>query len=173
MYTRSHRAKTNERRHHAIALRDCGLTVHEVAEVLGITRQAVHYLLRQVVPCSIRCRLCQALIHRGPHSLSGRKNVLCLNCLRRLPKASFGARLRSARLASGLSMRGLSKASEVKVASLSQYERDKKEPTWSNLFRLMCVLGTRFVVTGVKVSGVLAVPMDCIERHAPPGCPGA
>jgi DNA-binding XRE family transcriptional regulator len=173
MRPRKGRGYTDERRKQVIGLREWGLTVREISQVLGISRQAVHYLLRQFVPCSIRCRSCQAVIYKGPRSLSGRSNVLCVSCLGRLPNVSFGARLRSARLARGLSLRRLAKESEVTVASLSKYERDATEPTWSILFQIMCVLGPEFVTAGVKQVCKPTAQTPLNGRETPPTCPGA
>jgi transcriptional regulator with XRE-family HTH domain len=170
MRSRINQVRAGERRLRAAALYEQGLSMREITEELGITRQAVQYLLRTVA-YSIRCRCCRTVIYQGPRSLSGRGSVLCQNCLEALPEATFGERLRSARLVSGMSLRRLAHETGVTPASLSLYEREVTEPTWSVLLRIMRVLGFGFVAAGVKEGCVSIAQNRLAARQTLAGVP--
>jgi hypothetical protein len=105
---RGAKVKTDERREKASMLRDRGLTTVQIARRLGVSRHAVHLLLRPPVPCTVRCTEFQTVIYTGPQTLFGGGEVRCLSCLCTQPRVTFGQRLRSARITSGLSLRRLS-----------------------------------------------------------------
>jgi transcriptional regulator with XRE-family HTH domain len=144
------RGNTQYRRQQVLALRERGLTMRKIAQKLGVCINTVYYSLRHPEAVAVSCRVCQTLIFSGTHGLSGQDSVLCLGCLAALPEVTFGQRLRSGRLTLGLSLRQLAAESGVTSASLSLYERDMAEPTWSILFQLMRVIGFGFVTAGLK-----------------------
>jgi hypothetical protein len=88
-------------------LRRQGLTIAEIARRVGTTHQAVSQLLaaqRVTATFNVLCSRCNAVIGQmsAVASAVNRGKVLCLACLERTPEATLGQRLRSFRVARGL-----------------------------------------------------------------------
>src|SRR4051794_24890572 len=92
------------RREQARRLRARGLTLQQLAVRLGVTRQGAAYLLQDVVRQKppAHCRQCAAPLHPVALPRDDRK-VYCPGCLARHEEASLAERLRSLRVAAGLS----------------------------------------------------------------------
>jgi transcriptional regulator with XRE-family HTH domain len=129
-------------------LRAQGLTLTEIGQRLGITRQAVDYLHKRYgtpIPYRVVCRKCRALIAEGEWSLRNNGLVFCPRCLARHADATFADRLKSRRLASGLTQLQLEEASGVTHHAIAAYERGDKEPGWRVAARLVAVLGVELI----------------------------
>jgi hypothetical protein len=91
-----------QRRRQAAKLRARGLTLVEIGREKGCTKQAAHLLLHPPVkrrppppraPRPLFCAGCQA--HLGPApGMRDYDPLLCLPCLAKRPRATFGERLR-------------------------------------------------------------------------------
>lgn len=139
------------RRRQIVALRKQGLTLSEIGERLGISKQAVERWLRvsgqRVEPrYTVRCCRCKKGIITGPIQLRNNGPALCLGCLAREPAPTCGQRLRALRLGAGLTLRELGKKSGVVWQNLHAYEQDKNEPKWQSVVRLARVLGAWLVL---------------------------
>jgi hypothetical protein len=92
-----------------VRLQAQGLTHRQLGEQLGLTTEAVRPALRQVggKQFTVRCCRCHAAIWTGRPTVAHNGDVLSLACLSRTPDASFGQRLKAARLAAGLTQQEL------------------------------------------------------------------
>jgi transcriptional regulator with XRE-family HTH domain len=130
-----------ERRRLVADLRSQGLTLGQIAERLGVTRQAVHQLLSaQGVRTTLACCLCGAEVARGS---AGNRPVRCLACLDKQPEATLGQRLKTYRLVRGLTQKELAAQAGVGVSSLRAWEQGKCLPAARVLARLLEVQGAR------------------------------
>src|SRR5262245_17007407 len=87
----------------AAKLRCQGLTLAEVGKAMGITKQAVAYLLsRSHHERGDRCRSCKAPLTTKPLNLRYTTATYCLACLARHREAPLGQRIRAYRVAAGL-----------------------------------------------------------------------
>jgi transcriptional regulator with XRE-family HTH domain len=138
------RPPDGRRRRLAAELRLRGRSLAEVGRELGVSKQAVHQLLRAAAMCDpghVRCVSCAAAV--APGALRPRKALpaLCAACLRKRPDAPAGQRLLSRRLAAGLSRAALAKRARVDPKSIGQSERGGARPRSDTLARLARVLG--------------------------------
>src|SRR5690349_10608690 len=87
----------------------------QIAHMLSISKYSVYHIVRSVVLAPpVLCGQCNAIIAPIGLSLDNRKGrVLCRSCLRIRPEVSFATRLRSLRLAYGLSRAQLALLSKV------------------------------------------------------------
>jgi transcriptional regulator with XRE-family HTH domain len=71
------------------------------------------------------------------------QGVVCLACLKQVPDASFGVRLKAFRFSNGLGQRPLAKLSGVSLAAIHGYEKkaERAQPKWENLLKLVRVFG--------------------------------
>lgn len=76
----------------------------------------------------------------------------------------IGARLRDARLARGLSLRGLAQSLGVSASLMSQIETGKTQPSVSTLYAIVSALG----VSIDELLGVMAAPEPVLTRTAIP-----
>jgi DNA-binding CsgD family transcriptional regulator len=136
-------------------LRRQGLTLAEIGERFGITRQAVKVALdrppapprppRRPTPPPPTCRGCGSLFPTRPGGL--RVSTLCLPCLARRPDATLAERLRAHRVAAGLTCSRLAQRAGVKTCAVTHYEVGRRVPTDEVLRRLARVLGLRPIET--------------------------
>jgi transcriptional regulator with XRE-family HTH domain len=135
------------RRKRAASLYARGLSLAQVGARLGCTRQTAHYLLRAAgvktrweVP--VLCACCGALVAQV-HPTAPVDDSYCGPCLAARPDAPFGVRLRSRRLAAGLTQGGLARRAGVGTLAVYYYEAGRRRPTPPVLARLEAMLGTR------------------------------
>ncbi len=132
------------RRALAAKLRAAGLTLQQVGERLGITRQAARYLLQpkaQAKPLDLRCAACRAALNPAGALARDVGKALCLACLARTPGAPFWQRLKSYRLAAGLSRAELADRAEGRRGSVSAYEDGTSAPGPAAVAALAKALG--------------------------------
>jgi DNA-binding Xre family transcriptional regulator/ribosomal protein L40E len=137
-----------KRRKEARDLRRQGLTIGQIAAQLGITPQGAHHLLGKLVgPRPIMCRKCGALVFEGKRGVDNIKNPpVCLRCLANMPDAAFGDRLRSVRLARGMSQRQLAEATGLTIGRVLALEKMTTGTIrWSTLVKLIRCLGPELV----------------------------
>jgi DNA-binding CsgD family transcriptional regulator len=119
-----------KRRQRALALRAEGLSLAEVGRRLGVTRQMVHKDLKAAgqrgrVPA--RCADCRQAI--GPGVYPPRRLAYCADCLARRPDVPFGTRLRSLRLAAGLTAHALGDRVGMFGPAVGAYESGRECPS--------------------------------------------
>jgi transcriptional regulator with XRE-family HTH domain len=136
----------------AAELRAHGHTYAEIGRNLGMTRQGATKLLNSTgsprVPFAIRCSSCTAAFAQGYHTMKLNGDVLCIDCLRSSPEASFSQRLKTFRLAAGLSQHELAHRLGVQPLRISVLERGLYTPRWEQLLRLVEILGPELVTLG-------------------------
>jgi DNA-binding XRE family transcriptional regulator len=135
------------RRRKAAALRARGLSFTEIGRRLGASCQGVRYMLglvpRWVRPArpDLRCGRCRRAILGSATAGKTSATVYCVVCLARLPVATFAQRLRSLRVARGLTRAALESAAEVAREALARYEQGRSLPRPEIFARLVRVLG--------------------------------
>jgi transcriptional regulator with XRE-family HTH domain len=134
------------RRRQILELRAQGLTLAKIGRLLGISRQAVQGTLKETglsLPRRgrVSCRACGREVLNGEYRIECNGPVLCRACLAARPETPFGQRLRSLRLAAGLTQAALAQKVGLAVGSVRDYERGRDEPRWGNLVKLLAVLG--------------------------------
>jgi transcriptional regulator with XRE-family HTH domain len=134
------------RRQQILELRARGLTLAEIGRRLGISRQAVQATLKETglsLPRRgrVHCRACGREVLNGEYRIECNGPVLCRPCLAENPETPFGQRLRSLRLAAGLTQAALAERAGLAVGSVRDYERGRDEPRWGSLVKLLAVLG--------------------------------
>ena len=122
-------------------LRAQGLTLQEIGERLGVSRQRVHALLKEeAVPRpGITCRRCGSEIAPWPGASRNLGPVYCVACLP--ANASFGLRLRAYRVAAKLTQAELASRIGVPPGMICYWERDQRRPMRRNLAALAAILG--------------------------------
>jgi transcriptional regulator with XRE-family HTH domain len=140
-------AKTDKKKLKRIArFRARGLSFQEIASQLGVTKQAVHQMFhgigRGIVRSTeLRCSACKGVIPRRGKWLH-EVRVLCLDCLDR-KRTTFPQRLRSLRIAAGLSAKKLAARVGLNGSTVSEAERGTVELRPRTLAKLAAVLGPR------------------------------
>ena len=140
------------RRRKAEWLRARGLTLKEIGRRLGVTAQGVRYMLgltparpRRVRP-DLRCATCRRVIPGSGTTGRTCGAVYCTACLAMMTDATCAQRLRSLRVARGLSRPTLARLAGVSVPLLSLHERGRRRPRPETLARLARVLGPGLAV---------------------------
>jgi transcriptional regulator with XRE-family HTH domain len=137
-------------------LRRQGLTMPEIARRLGITKQAVHDMLRRLgeppPPRSVPCAACGRPILSAVARPTDRGKALCRGCLRERPAAPFGQRLLALRLAAGLSQVELARRAGLSRMAVAHHERAERTPRPATRARLARVLGPE-LLGGVRGGG--------------------
>jgi transcriptional regulator with XRE-family HTH domain len=136
------------RRREAAALRRQGLRLAEIGRRLGISRQAAHHLLVKSPGANpICCHECGVVIVLSATGMGGVGGLTwCKACLATQPEASFADRLRSLRLARGMTPEGLARAAGVNRGTIGRFERGgSANPMYPLLVRLVRILGPLLV----------------------------
>jgi transcriptional regulator with XRE-family HTH domain len=139
--------KSDEKTRKRIArLRARGWTFQAIGDKLGVTRQAVHQMLTgidrgQYRPSELRCARCNKLIPRRGQYLRNIA-VLCLQCMDRRP-TKFGERLRTLRIAAGLSIRKLGALVGLSGSAIRAAEGELRTVRPRTIAKLIGVLGPR------------------------------
>jgi transcriptional regulator with XRE-family HTH domain len=129
-----------------VDLRAQGLTLAEIGRRLGVSRQAVQGTLKDTglnLPRRgrVHCRACCREILNGEYRIECNGPALCRTCLAAHPETPFGQRLRSLRLAAGLTQAALAEQAGMAIGSVRDYESGRDEPRWGSLVKLLAVLG--------------------------------
>jgi len=125
-----------------------GLSFQQIASKLGVTKQAVHQMFHGIGrgiyrPTELRCSACKATIPRhGKWIRSAR--VLCLKCLDK-KGTRFPQRLRSLRIAAGLSAKKLAARVGLNGSTITDAERGASRLRPRTLAKLTTVLGPRLL----------------------------
>jgi transcriptional regulator with XRE-family HTH domain len=137
-----------KRREQVAKLRAEGLSLRQVGERLGVTKQAVASLLnysglrtgpRRMVNL---CGRCGRAVGPSVGSVGKHKHELtCLACVSKDRDVSFGKRLRATRLAAGLTVAELAKRIGMEMSTLLYWELQGKRPKASLVGRLAAALG--------------------------------
>jgi transcriptional regulator with XRE-family HTH domain len=141
-----------KRRAEIARLRAKGLSLAEIGRRLGVSRQSVQVTLRAMARPAVRtvaCSACGAAVVSEGALPSDAKAALCLRCLGRRPGTPFGQRLKACRLAAGLTKADLARRAGFRPQMLRHYETGLREPRWTQLARLVAVLGPALVTAGV------------------------
>jgi transcriptional regulator with XRE-family HTH domain len=140
------------RRKEMVRLRAQGLSLAEIGRRLGVTRQCVQSALAALArprAHSVPCAACGRDIVSAGALPTDAGAAVCLRCLARRPGAPFAQRLKSCRLAAGLTKSELAKRARLTYNTVRQYEGGASEPRWKHLARLVSVLGPTLVTRGL------------------------
>ena len=75
-----------------------------------------------------------------------KKRPVCLKCLAQMPDTTFGDRMRSLRLARGLTQEEVAKAVGVSVVTIRAHEREMTDnPTWETVLKMVRFFGPTLV----------------------------
>jgi transcriptional regulator with XRE-family HTH domain len=134
-----------ERRQQVLRLREEGLTLHQIAQEFGVTKQAVWSLLnsrtQRTTTRAVACTACGTMIVSPGALRRDAASALCVDCLRSRPDAPFAQRLKALRLAAGLSRTELAERSGMAPGSLRAYEDGLRQPQERSVVRLAEILG--------------------------------
>jgi transcriptional regulator with XRE-family HTH domain len=141
------------RRREMARLRARGLSLAEIGRRLGVSKQCVQSTLALVARRArslargelpaVPCAGCGAPIASPGAIRSDAGRALCLACLARCPEAPFAQRLKSLRLAAGLTKAELADRAGLARVQVQQYEKGVNVPRRPILGRLEGVLGPR------------------------------
>jgi transcriptional regulator with XRE-family HTH domain len=130
-------------------LRAKGWTFQAIGDRLGVSRQAVHSMLHYVSgkkrgisnyrPPDFHCACCSRTIPRRGKWLH-KMPVLCPICIDKYP-ATFGERLRSLRVAAGLTTEALGRQATLSGACICRVESQPYRPSSGTVNKLVAVLG--------------------------------
>jgi DNA-binding XRE family transcriptional regulator len=139
-----------ERRRRALDLRAQGLSMAEIGQRLGYTAQGAKELLthwgRFPAPMGIiKCCRWDGVVAKGQDQLRNNGPIPCVECLAKQPDAPFGLRFKVFRMPAGLTRAALAKLVGFASLTVSACETGKDEQRWTNLVKLMRVLGTELV----------------------------
>jgi transcriptional regulator with XRE-family HTH domain len=148
------------RRQRVVRLRSKGLTLQEIADRMGCSRQNVHELLANIGQGAseraghLHCRQCKAALCRRRQGMWMVRPTLCLDCLSKWPEAPFGERLRAFRLARGMTTDELALKAGVSILTVNSHERTEAiRFEWPTLLRLARVLGVELLTLGLDQHG--------------------
>ena len=105
------------------------------------------------LPIVVRCSGCSAAITAGHHAVGLNRPALCLACLAERPDAPFADRLKTCRLAAGLTVEQLAARSGVPAHTIHAAERGCCWPRWERVAKLVRVLGADLVTLGLVGPG--------------------
>src|SRR5947209_15765376 len=140
-----------ERRRQVAELRARWLTHKQVGERLGISHQRVQQLLahpaRGRPAAGVPCAKCRAQIMPQGGAGGTRGAALCLDCLAADPQAAFAQRLRTLRIAAGMTLADLAERGGLTASTIKAYERGMRGPRPRSLAKLVRVLGNGLAVS--------------------------
>jgi hypothetical protein len=116
------------------------LSFAAIGRQLGITRQAAWRLLTRCPTAGVRCSTCQALVTTRNFQVRTVGEVWCRGCLGTRPDAPFALRLRSYRLAAGLTRTELEAAAGLGTARIQKFEDGAAKPQAATRAKLAKVL---------------------------------
>ena len=155
----SGRKPNMQRRRHVVKLRAQGLTLNEIARRFGVTKQAVWSLLnarpRVTRARAVSCTSCGAQIVSAGALPRDAASALCVSCLEDRGDVAFGRRLKSLRLAAGLTQADLSKRTGVSPGALRAYEEERRLPRRATVLRLARAVGPGLITRR-------AAPRPCV-----------
>jgi transcriptional regulator with XRE-family HTH domain len=144
-----------ERRREVLILREKGLTLDEIAQRFGVTKQAVWSLLntrpQRTSARAVPCTNCGDRIVSPGALRRDAVSALCLDCLHSQPDAPFSQRLKALRLAAGLSRSELSERTGLAPGSLRAYEDGLRQPQERSVARLAVILGDDLLAVAAAV----------------------
>ena len=122
-------------------LRAKGYSGTAIARRLGMSHQAVYARLkgRGIRRGAAVCCACRATIP-APEGSNRTHDVLCRDCLGRLPEVPFGQRLVSLRIMAGLTQAQLASVVGVPKPQISALEQQRRKPHEGMRQRLLAVL---------------------------------
>jgi DNA-binding XRE family transcriptional regulator len=139
----------HERRQEIITLRAQGYSLAAIGRRLHLSRQSIHEVLTRCAKLTVHlgahCQACGVEITRRPELTSNNRLVLCLACLAQLPETTLGQRLKTYRVAAGLTQPELAEQIGVNMPTLASHEQDATAPAWPTLTKLIRVLGVGVV----------------------------
>jgi transcriptional regulator with XRE-family HTH domain len=145
------------RRQRVVRLRSKGLTLQQIADRMGCSRQNVHELLASIGEGAperaghLHCRKCKAALCRRRQGMWTMRPTRCLECLAAWPEAPFGERLRAFRLARGMTTDELALQAGLSFHLVNSYERPQAVRfDWPTLLRLARVLGPGLLSLGLE-----------------------
>jgi len=124
-------------------LRAKGHTLAQIAQQVGLSRQAVHNALKRawIQNGAAICRHCRTPIP-GTDGTKLSTSLLCSDCLAAFPRVSFAVRLMSLRISASLTQSELAAKTGVSQSLISHAERDNHLPRPEVRARLQSVLET-------------------------------
>jgi transcriptional regulator with XRE-family HTH domain len=150
-----------KRRLQIAKLRAKGLSYRQIGQRLGVSRQCVHALLRSTDAEGLTCITCCVCGHKIARWRGTRPHtVFCPSCLP--PNASLAQKIRSYRVALGLTCSALAERTGVSVGSIIAYECGQR-PGPRNGAKLSRVLGIEDRMLGEHHKRVLR-PAFTIEQ---------
>jgi DNA-binding XRE family transcriptional regulator len=126
-------------------LRANGHSLATIARRFGVSRQSIHYILKDLHRV-IRCRECDCSLNAAGAMPRDDRQVLCLACLAASPNATFAEHLRAYRIAAGMRLVELAKRSCVSPGRISAFEQGRNSASWSNQLRLFAALRVKLVM---------------------------
>jgi transcriptional regulator with XRE-family HTH domain len=147
----SGRRRDAARRAEAARLRRQGLTFAEIGRRLGVTRQCASALVRPPVSkrktsAPAACYSCGrplVALAGPPVPAESANDTLCLPCLSRQPETTFAQRLRSCRVAAGLSAARLCALAGLPPGYVTRHEARHSKPHARHLRQIAAALGPR------------------------------
>ena len=141
------RVREAQRRRQIQALSAQGLSITEIGQRLGISKQRVHQVLKGGQAFPVRCRICEGSANSAGAKPEDDRAVLCLSCLAKNPEATFGEYLKAFRLASGMTVVNLAAKTGVPTFTISAYEEGRRvSPTWPVILRLFQSMGVYLIM---------------------------
>jgi transcriptional regulator with XRE-family HTH domain len=137
----------------ALKLRRQGLSLSEVGDRLGVSKQRIFSLLRhdgyrEVPPKKLFCQKCRTLVlEADPRGLQSYKSAWCVRCATP-PDTPFGVRLRALRFAKRLNQRELARQAGICPETIRSYENKWKNPAWEVVLALVRILGPELLAAG-------------------------
>ena len=149
-----------ERRRNVLTLRDRGLTLHQIAQRFGVSKQAIWSLLNnrphRREARAVACTGCGDMILSPGALRRDAATALCLTCLHARRDVPFAQRLKALRLAAGLSRSELAARADVAPGSLRAYEDGARMPQHRSAMRLAAVVGDDLLGGGVTRAAALS-----------------
>jgi DNA-binding XRE family transcriptional regulator len=140
----------HELRQKAAECRQNGDSLAEIGKHLGVSQQRIHTILKmhgkKIIPrARLHCHGCDRFICKGDPRTWNRRAVWCVKCLESVPNAPFAVRLKTCRLARGLTQKELADLAGLNQRTIQYHEQYIANPKWVVLVKLVKVLGCGLV----------------------------